>query len=1146
MKKLILFISFITLSLCCHASIWVVDSLNDSGTGSLRSKISLATTGDTIRFNRNLIANGSDSIVLTSQIAFGKSVTIKGLYTAIDTLFISGGGTNRVFSITNADSMILDSLVFVNSYIPFQNSNFSNRGGAIKLYNCDSVVFKHCIFRNNHGQLGGGIRSVSSPTFVYDCIFMDNSAAMNGGAISTNDTASNVFDSTRLVVVGSQFLRNITDYGAGGGINFLSGAKHGDLQITDCVFRNNKSSRGGAIGVGESSASSGIVYVAGRTRIKRTLFEENHASYGGAVIFDYIGDVNISYSSFVRNLAYASNGGAIYMKSLSVIDLELEQTSIIENTAKLGGAVCFNQNLDASSLSFLNCSVFGNHALNGGVIYIQPSSFLNNFRTFFKGSILANNGDTAYGGGINPVMTSNGYNIFSDTIGLVMQVSDHLDTNHSQVNLGPILNNGGDLPGRMPMMPSIAVNAGDPTDLTDAQNIPINGLRDIGAVEYCAPTYRTDTIVACSSYTWVNGVTYMQSDTITNFSIINTQGCDSILNLYLTILEPTFSHDTISTCDNYTWLNGNTYYASNNSARHIVTNSVGCDSTIYLYLTITNSVVEYFNVCDSLVWRNGVTYAQNNYWAQDTVVVSGSCDSLFLLNLTIHNQVTSTETHTVCDSLTWINGITYYSSTNNTVKDTLTNRLGCDSIVTLDLTVNHTIHDTDYVTGCLFYTWIDGQVYLSDNNTATHLLQAASGCDSIMQLDLEINYGTIATDYHTVCDSLLWIDGNTYYSNNTIAIHTLVGGNSNGCDSVITLNLTVNSIQDVDVVSSCSSYTWIDGITYTSNNNSAMYTTTNGFGCDSTVTLDLTILNTSTGADIVTACASYIWNGITYTANNNSAQDTLVNSAGCDSIVTLDLTILNSSTGIDVISSCNPITWIDGNTYSANNNIATYVLVNSLGCDSVVTLEFTLIQPSSATDVIISCTKITWIDGITYDQTTNGPTFTIPNSNGCDSVITLDFTLLEVDTAVTRNYLTLTAQATNATYQWIDCANGVIAGEIKANFTATVNGSYEVAVTQNGCIDTSACFDITNVDVQEVELIGISLYPNPTGDVLNIDKGNNASLEITITNSVGGMVHQSTTQSQITTVNMSQYAVGMYVVTLKNELGMKVEKVVKR
>ena len=84
----------------------------------------------------------------------------------------------------------------------------------------------------------------------------------------------------------------------------------------------------------------------------------------------------------------------------------------------------------------------------------------------------------------------------------------------------------------------------------------------------------------------------------------------------------------------------------------------------------------------------------------------------------------------------------------------------------------------------------------------------------------------------------------------------------------------------------CDSYTWIDGITYTTNNNSATHTLTNIAGCDSVVTLNLTINSSNTGTDTQIACDSYTWiDGITYTTNNNSATHTLTNVAGCDSVV---------------------------------------------------------------------------------------------------------------------------------------------------------------------------------------------------------------------------------------------------------------------
>ena len=136
------------------------------------------------------------------------------------------------------------------------------------------------------------------------------------------------------------------------------------------------------------------------------------------------------------------------------------------------------------------------------------------------------------------------------------------------------------------------------------------------------------------------------------------------------------------------------------------------------------------------------------------------------------------------------------------------------------------------------------------------------------------------------------------------------------CDNTdLTIN---NSNTGIDIQEHCDTYTWIDGVTYTASNNTATHTLTNASGCDSVVTLDLTILDSNTRVDTQVHCDTYTWiDGNTYTASNNSATWTLTNAAGCDSVVTLDLTINNSNTGIDTQVHCDTYTWIDGNTYTA-------------------------------------------------------------------------------------------------------------------------------------------------------------------------------------------------------------------------------------
>jgi hypothetical protein len=92
----------------------------------------------------------------------------------------------------------------------------------------------------------------------------------------------------------------------------------------------------------------------------------------------------------------------------------------------------------------------------------------------------------------------------------------------------------------------------------------------------------------------------------------------------------------------------------------------------------------------------------------------------------------------------------------------------------------------------------------------------------------------------------------------------------------------------VNNVLACDSYNW-NGTVYTSSGK-YVFKTSNITGCDSVATLNLTINRSSSSSMIVSACNSYNWNGNVYTASGSYVYHTL-NAAGCDSTANLNLTI---------------------------------------------------------------------------------------------------------------------------------------------------------------------------------------------------------------------------------------------------------------
>ncbi len=412
-----------------------------------------------------------------------------------------------------------------------------------------------------------------------------------------------------------------------------------------------------------------------------------------------------------------------------------------------------------------------------------------------------------------------------------------------------------------------------------------NGLdiiaEDLLITQTCDPGYSTDLQTACNSFTWTNGDgnTYNTSNNTATHTIVAgaANGCDSIITLDLTISNSANSIDTQSTCGPITWIDGNNYAASNNTATHTIVGGAvgGCDSVITLNLTVNSSVnsTDVQTTCGPITWIDGNNYAASNNTATHTIVggAANGCDSIVTLNLTVNSVVNSIDAQTACDSYTWIDGNNYVAS-NNTATHTIAGGAanGCDSIVTLNLTVNYTANSVDVQTACDSYTWIDGNNYVASNNAATHTIVggAAGGCDSIITLDLTVNYTANSIDAITSCGPYTWIDGNNYAVSNNTAVHTIIGGANGGCDSIITLNLIVNnSVNSIDAHTVCDSYTWIDGNNYTTSNNTAIHTINGGAsnGCDSIVTLNLTVNNTPIIASPTNTivCDNYTLPGLT-------------------------------------------------------------------------------------------------------------------------------------------------------------------------------------------------------------------------------------------------------------------------------------------
>lgn len=319
--------------------------------------------------------------------------------------------------------------------------------------------------------------------------------------------------------------------------------------------------------------------------------------------------------------------------------------------------------------------------------------------------------------------------------------------------------------------------------------------------------------------------------------------------------------------------------------------------------------VEEVTACNSYTW-NGETYTETGRY-----VGQFPGDSVSTLLLTINYTTYATLDIVACDSYYWdLTERTY--TTSGTDVATIVNYLGCDSVITLNLDVRYSNTGIDVQNHCDTYTWIDGITYTESTNEPTFVVTNAAGCDSTVTLNLTIRKMTTGIDVQTHCDEYTWMDGVTYTESTNEPTFTLT--NAAGCDSVVTLDLTIrNKTYGIDEQDHCDSYTWINGITYTASTEEPVFTITNAAGCDSIVTLNLTIrYSTSSPSQSYEAINAYSWNEVRYTTSGIYTA-TLTNAAGCDSTATLDLTVLyqfpityNLNDGVQPAEY--PVTYIQG------------------------------------------------------------------------------------------------------------------------------------------------------------------------------------------------------------------------------------------
>ena len=486
-----------------------------------------------------------------------------------------------------------------------------------------------------------------------------------------------------------------------------------------------------------------------------------------------------------------------------------------------------------------------------------------------------------------------------------------------------------------------------------------------------------------------------------------------------------------------------------------------------------------------------------NIYEQDSLVLTLSTV------LHVHNVYQFEMSDETCDFYTYMGQTFTESGDYDLYGQTI---YGCDSIITLHLTIHHSDTTILYDTACDSYHWDVNDSTYYQSGVYEHLYQP-NRCDSLVMLYLTIYYNdTIIESEAKACDSYYWnISDSTYTQSGD---HSYTVTTLQGCTHQEILHLTINHSETEDFnVTACDSINWHGTWYYTSDD--ITFDTITADSCERRETLHLTICHSEMADFYVTECDSIIWHGTKYDTPGEYYFDTIT-ADSCERRETLHLNVNYSTHNAFTETPCDSYTW-NGTTYTTSGTY-TYDYTNANGCASTDTLHLTLGQSYATNLNETVCDFYPWVSAPNGFLTQSGSyTFMGHNVDGCDSIVNLDlvvnhtpkleihgFTEVAISTDLwpgIYNYcLADSAELHGCNIYW-SCSNpdwilipatnpiwcSLIAKSLgQATLTAVSDCGY-------GC-DTICSFDInaSHFDVDEAETQTIVLFPNPTHGQVSI------------------------------------------------------------
>lgn len=376
-------------------------------------------------------------------------------------------------------------------------------------------------------------------------------------------------------------------------------------------------------------------------------------------------------------------------------------------------------------------------------------------------------------------------------------------------------------------------------------------------------------------------------------TFVTSSGCDSVVTLILESLDAPSETITVEMCEGDTYTLNGEVYTQEGMYEQTISTSEGCDSLLTLNLILLDATSELIiaEACEGETYiLNNENFSSTGTYLQNLSNVEG-CDSLLTLIIVFNPNSSEDIAAAICDGDSYeLNGEVYTEAGD--YEQNLVNSFGCDSLLSLSLTVNDVYFEDIFTSICEGEVFELNGVEYGEAGIFDQELNSAENCDSILTIQIELLENPTEEIELLICggDSLE-LNGETFSQSGE---YQQILESANGCDSLLTIQLGLFPVtSDTISASICEdeSYEFAGEELMESGEYSQVLTSING--CDSTIVLMLESLNNSSSNVDLDVCLGedLEYNGVMYNTEGEFLQTTEA-ANGCDSSIFITINVV--------------------------------------------------------------------------------------------------------------------------------------------------------------------------------------------------------------------------------------------------------------